>query len=147
VASFTWKPLDPDRQHYTVSISCRDGVFGEEWEVTRVNGILRTKLVIKHGPQWIQKNPTLDPVVFKCEDPQFVSTPLLSTRPTVKKGRAVHPDWKPNHLFQVPVAILDPNNNIQIVSAVKQADGSARTDFGCWDVLTKHFGNESPTHQ
>src|SRR5580704_4602958 len=35
--SFTWTPLDPNSQHYTASISCRDGVFTEKWEVTRVN--------------------------------------------------------------------------------------------------------------
>jgi hypothetical protein len=51
--SFPWSPLDPDRQHYTVSISCRDGVFVERWEVTRVNGVLRSTITIEHGPQWL----------------------------------------------------------------------------------------------
>jgi hypothetical protein len=80
IGGFQWTPLDPDRQHYTVSISCRDGVFVENWEVTRVNGVLRTKITIEHGPQWIEKNPKLDRVVFACTDPEFSSTPLASTQ-------------------------------------------------------------------
>ena len=50
---FNWTPLDPDRQHYSASISSRDGVFVENWEVTRVNGCLRSKVTIQRGPQWI----------------------------------------------------------------------------------------------
>ena len=147
VANFNWQPLDPDRQHYSASITCRDGVFSEEWEVTRVKGVLRTRIVIKHGPEWIERNPKLDPVVFQCEDPEFVSIPLLTARPTVKTGRAVNPGWKPNHLFQFPVAILDPNGNIQITAGVVQPDGSTRTDFGCWAFLTKHLGDEDSSQR
>lgn len=136
IGSFEWRPLDPDRQHYTVSINCRDGVFVERWEVTRVEGILRAKITIEHGPRWVEKNPTLERVVFKCEDPEFVSTPLATQIPN-RKLPEVHPGWKPNHRFEVPVAIIDPNGHIQIVSAVKLPDGSTASDFGCWNILQK----------
>ena len=144
ISSFTWTPLDPDRQHYTASISCRDGVFVEKWEVTRVNGVLRAKIVIEHGPQWIEKHPNLEHVVFKCEDPEFTSTPLLTAAPNLTPRKA-HPGWKPNHRFDVPVAIIDPNGHIQLMSGVKLPDGSTATDFGCWNILTKHFGDGPST--
>jgi hypothetical protein len=138
--SFIWNPLDPNRQHYTVSISCRDGVFVEKWEVTRVDGILRSAITIERGPQWVEKNPHVDPVVFRCSDPEFISTPLAAEVPKVAR-KAVHPGWKPNHRFEVPAAIIDPNGNIQVVAGVKLPDGSTVTDFGCWNILTKHFGD------
>jgi hypothetical protein len=144
--SFNWAPLDRDRQHYSVSISCRDGTFVEEWEVTRVNGVLRTKIVIEHGPEWVRKNPDADPVVFKCEDREFTGTPLLTAVPKVT-ARSVHPGWKANHGFDIPVAIIDPNGNVQTMSGVKQPDGTTRTDFGCWDLLNRHFGDASSTQQ
>ena len=140
--SFAWNPLNPDRQHYTVSISCRDGVFVEKWEVTRVDGILRSAITIERGPQWVEKNPNLDPVVFKCSDPEFISTPLATEVPKLAK-KAVHPGWKPNHRFEVPAAIIDPNGNVQVVSGIKLPDGSTLTDFGCWNILTKHFEDET----
>lgn len=127
--NFTWNPLDRDRQHYSVSISCRDGVFVERWEVTRVDGILRSKITIEHGPQWIQKNPNADPVVFKYSDPEFISTPLATEVPKLAK-KAVHPGWKPNHRFEVPVAIIDPNGNVQMMSGIQLPDGSEVTDLG-----------------
>ncbi|MFZ0333459.1 MAG: hypothetical protein WBL66_17545 [Candidatus Acidiferrales bacterium] len=139
--SFPWNPLDPDRQHYTVSISCRDGAFVEKWEVTRVNGVLRSRIAIEHGPQWVKKNPNVDPVVFQCSDPEFISTPLATELPKSTKGKVVHPGWKPSHRFEVPAAIIDPNRNVQIVSAIKLPDGSTLTDFGCWNILTRHFGD------
>lgn len=144
--NFKWSPVDPDHQHYTVSISCRDGVFVEKWEVTRVAGVLRAKVIIERGPAWIEKNPNLDPVVFRCEDPEFMSSPLLATTVTPQHAKKVHPGWKPNHVFAVPVAIIDPNGHVQIVAGVKQPDGTTRTDFGCWNILTKHFG-DAPSNQ
>ena len=141
IDSFQWTPIDPNSQHYTVSISCRDGVFVENWEVTRVDGVLRTKVKIEHGPQWVEKNPTLSPLVFACTEPGFVSTPLASVLPA-EKTRSVNPGWKPNHRFEFPVAIIDPNGSIQVMSGVKLPDGSQKTDFGCWNMLTKHFGDK-----
>jgi hypothetical protein len=138
---FSWNPLDPDRQHYTVSISCRDGVFVERWEVTRVDGILRSTITIARGPQWVEKNPNLDPVVFRCSDPELVSAPLANELPKSGKARVVHPGWKPKHRFEVPAAIIDPNGQIQVMSGVKLPDGSTLTDFGCWNILTRHFGD------
>lgn len=140
--SFTWNPLNPDRQHYSVSISCRDGVFEEKWEVTRVNGILRSAISIEHGAQWVEKNPNVDPVIFKCSDPEFVSAPLAAEIPKLPK-KIVHPGWKPNHRFEVPAAIIDPNGNVQVVSGIKLPDGNILKDFGCWNILTKHFGDET----
>jgi hypothetical protein len=119
-------------------------VFVEKWEVTRVNGVLRAKIVIEHGPQWIEKHPNLEHVVFKCEDPEFTSTPLLTAAPNLTPRKA-HPGWKPNHRFDVPVAIIDPNGHIQLMSGVKLPDGSTATDFGCWNILTKHFGDGPST--
>ncbi len=58
LGSFQWSPLDPDRQHYEVSISCRDGVFVEKWDVTRVDGVLRSRLSIESAvSEWIRRNP------------------------------------------------------------------------------------------
>lgn len=140
IGGFQWSPLDPDRQHYEVVINCRGGVFVEQWDVTRVCGLLKAKIVIRHGPQWIAKNPRLDPVVFACADPEFIDTPLASVPPAITRN-AVHPCWKPNHVFQVPAAIIDPNGHVQVMSGVKQPDGTTRTDFGCWNILTEHRGD------
>jgi hypothetical protein len=139
--NFTWTPLDPNSQHYTVSISCRDGVFVEKWDVSRVNGILRAKIVIEHGADWLKNHPDESPLVFKCEDPEFVSTALATAIPTQRSGVITHPGWKPNYPVEVPMAIIDPNGNVQVASGIKQPDGSTRTDFGCWNILTKHLGD------
>jgi hypothetical protein len=140
IGNFQWNPLDPDRQHYSVNITCRDGVFVEKWEVTRVNGVLRTKISIERGVQWIRRNPGLDPVVFRREDTEFASTPPATTLTKVS-SRKVHPGWKPHHRFVAPAAIIDSNHYVQIVCGVKLPDGSVSTDIGCWDILTKHFGD------
>lgn len=141
--SFKWHSLDPNSQHYTVSISCRDGVFEEKWEVTRVNGILRSSITVERGQQWIQKNPGLSPLVFRYEDPEFVRMALVAEMPKERKGKVVHPGWKPRYKFEVPVAIIDPNGNVQIVSGIKLPDGGAQTDFGSWNLLTKHLGDDT----
>ncbi|MGD1103761.1 MAG: toll/interleukin-1 receptor domain-containing protein [Terriglobia bacterium] len=140
IGNFQWIPLDPNRQHYTVNITCREGVLAEKWEVTRVNGVLRTRISIEHGVRWIQRNPGLDPVVFRREDAEFAETPL-ATEPPKASPRKVHPGWKPNHRFIAPAAIIDSNGYVQVMAGVATPDGSTRTDFGCWDILTKHFGD------
>ncbi|MGA9557926.1 MAG: hypothetical protein WBR11_13805 [Terriglobales bacterium] len=137
---FQWSPVDPNNQHYTVSISCRDGYFVEHWEVTRVDGVLRTKIAIEHGPQWVENNPMRSPIVFNCTQPGFLSTPLASALPNTAPP-PVNPGWKANHKFDFPVAILDPNGNVQVLAGVRLPDGSQKTDFGCWNMLTKHFGD------
>jgi hypothetical protein len=141
IGNFRWTPLDPDRQHYSASITCRDGVFHEDWEVTRVNGVLRTRISIEHGHHWKEKNPESDPVVFSCRDPEFVPTAVTSSEIPKTKLQPIHPGWKPNYRFEVPVAIIDPNSNVQVVAGVKLPDGSTKTDFGCWNLLTKHHGD------
>jgi pyrimidine deaminase RibD-like protein len=140
IDSFLWAPVDPDNQHYTITVSCRDGVFVENWEVTRVDGILRTRITIERGPQWVERHPTLNPVVFACTEPGFTSSPLASVLP--EKRVSVSRGWKPNHRFDFPVAIIDPNSNIQVMSGLKLPDGSLKTDFGCWNLLIKHFGDK-----
>jgi hypothetical protein len=140
--SFYWEPLDPDRQHYTMSISCRDGVFAGKWEITRVDGILRSAITIERGAQWVRQNPHRNPTIFECKDPEFMSVPLATAVPASRAGKSVHPGWKPNHKFEVPVAIVDPNGHAQVVSGVKQPDGSIKTDFGAWNILTEHFGDK-----
>ncbi len=138
--SFNWTPLDPDRQHYSVSTSSRDGVFVENWDVTRVKGHLCARITIERGPQWIEKNPHSDPLVFKFEDPEFTSVPRLTEVPQTSAAN-VHPGWKPNHRFEVPVVIIDSNGNLQVMAAVKAPDGSTINDFGTWNILTRHYGN------
>ena len=140
---FEWTPIDPNNQHYTVGINCRDGAFVEKWEVTRVNGVLRTKITIQHGPQWVEKNPTQNPILFTCTEPEFISSPLASAIPT-KTHHPVNPGWKPNHRFDFPVAIYDPNHHVQIMAGITLPDGSKKTDFGCWNLLLKHFGDSKP---
>ena len=140
VASFPWTPLDPNRQHYSVTISCRDGYFVENWEVTRIDDVLRAKVTIEHGPQWIQNHPNLSPVILHCQDQEFIPQPLLSEIPK-KHAKVVHPGWKPNYRVEIPMAIIDPNGHIQVASGVGTPDGGTRTDFGCWNLLTKHFGD------
>lgn len=138
--SFRWTPLDPDRQHYSISISCRAGIFEENWEVTRVNGVLRTKISIEHGPLWKEKNPDSETLVFSCSDPEFVPMPLLTEVPAAKLI-PVHPGWKPNHQFGLPAAIIDPNANIQL-AGMHLPDGSMSCGPGCWDRLLRHQGNK-----
>jgi hypothetical protein len=140
VGSFIWDPVNTNSQHYTVSISCRAGLFVEKWAITRVNGILRSQITIEHGAQWMKDNPTLEPTVFRYEDPEFIKTALATEMPKASIGKVVHPGWKPLHKFAVPSAILDPNGNIQVVVGVKLPDGSTKTDFGSWNILTRHFG-------
>lgn len=132
ILNFQWETLDPDHQHYTVSISCRDGVFVENWEVARVDGILRTSIRVEHGPEWVRANPKSDPLVFACADKEFLSSPLASAIPTVRP-QPVHPGWKPNYRFEFPVAIIDPNNNLQVMS-------SPKADCGCWNILANPHG-------
>ncbi len=48
---------------------------------------------------------------------------------------------EPNHTFEVPVAIIDSNGNLQVMAAVKAPDGSTISDFGCWNILTRHLGD------
>jgi hypothetical protein len=90
--------------------------------------------------KWIEKNTKLDPVVFACTDPEFSTAPLASTLP-VAKPQPINPGWKPNHRFEFPVAIIDPNGHVQVMSGVKLPGGSLKTDFGCWNILTRHFGD------
>jgi hypothetical protein len=142
LGSFKWNPVNPNSQHYTASIDCRDGYFVEKWQISRINGILRSSITIEHGSQWVTKNPGLDPIVFKYQDPEFMQTALATEMPKVQQGKVVHPGWKPSHRFEVPAAIIDPNGNMQVVGGVKLPDGSMQTDFGSWNILTKHFGDE-----
>jgi hypothetical protein len=142
IGSFVWNPLDPNSQHYTVSIDCRDGYFVEKWEVARVNGILRSAITIEHGARWVKKNPGKESVVFRYRDLEFVPTALATEMPKAQKGKVVHPGWKPSYRFAVPAAIIDPNGNVQVMSGVKLPDGSTLTDFGSWNILTKHFGDK-----
>ncbi|HMD77462.1 MAG TPA: hypothetical protein VKG86_08810 [Terracidiphilus sp.] len=140
---FPWNPLDPDRQHYTIQISCRDGLFEEKLEVARVNGVLRSIITIERGLQWVKKNPTLDPFVFRCEDPEFIRAPLATAIPKSNPGKVVHPGWKPTHRFEMPVAIIDPNGNLQ-VGGITLPDGTLSHGPGCWNILTQHFGDNPP---
>lgn len=139
--NFTWTPINPNSQHDTVSISCRDGVFEEKWEITRVDGALRSRITLARGSQWIKNNPSLEPVMFRYQDPEFIATALATEVPKLTTAKIVHPGWKPSHRFEVPAAIIDSNGNVQVLSGVKTPDGSTVTDFGSWNILTKHYGD------
>ena len=104
--------------------------------MTRVDGVLRTRISIEHGPLWREENPDLDPVVFSCSDPEFVPKPLLSEVPT-SQLEPVHPGWKPHHRFDLPAAIIDPNGNIQI-AGIRLTDGSLTHGSDCWNRLLRH---------
>lgn len=130
--TFDWKPLNPNQQHYTAEIICRSGQFHEEWNTTRINGFLRTKMILKQVIYRVNKNYFEQ--IFGCTDPEFSSAPLAETLPKVWPPHPVNPGWKPNHRFEFPVAILAPNNTIQVA-------GSGYSQ-GCWDLLTKHYGSE-----
>jgi hypothetical protein len=140
VDKFQWSPVDPNRQHYSASIVCRDGVFVETWEVTRVNGTLRTKITVERGPDWVKKHPRSNPIVFTCTDPEFMPASLAEKLPEPKP--LIHPGWKPKHVMEVPVAIIDPNRNVQFLAGVTLPDGSQNTEFGCWSLLTKKLGDK-----
>jgi hypothetical protein len=86
-----WNPLNPNSQHYTVTINCRDGVFEEKWKITRVDGVLRSRITIAHGPQWIKDNPGIEPTIFRYQDPEFVATALATELLKASTGKAVHP--------------------------------------------------------
>jgi len=131
--NFLWTPLDANHQHYSVEIICRDGRFHEEWEVTRIDGVLRTEIKIERptlGSSGIQNFEH----VFACTDPEFSGAPLASTMPNVNPQRPINPGWKPNHVFGLPVVILAPNNNFYVARA-------KNSHLGCWDVLTEHLGD------
>jgi hypothetical protein len=65
--------------------------------------------------------------------------------PPQTTAKEVHPGWKPNYRIEIPMAIIDSNGNVQVASGIKQPDGTTATDFGCWNILTKHFGDD-PLH-
>ena len=94
---------------------------------------------IEHGPHWKSKNPNSDPVLFACSDPEFVPTPLASEALGTKVP-VVHPGWKPNHRFELPAAIIDPNGNVQL-AGVELPDGTINKGSGCWNILTGHLGD------
>jgi len=124
---FQWNALDPNHQHYTIAMNCRDGVFSEKWDIVRVKGILRTAIKVERlfpsgvGPE---KKPEL---IYSCTDPEFIDEPAT---PIIKRKR-VNPGWKPHHLFWFPVAILDPNGNFELMVAKNP---------GCWKCLQEHCG-------
>jgi hypothetical protein len=134
---FYWSPIDPDNQHYSVGINCRDGEFQESWEVRRIDGLLRTSIRLSRVTQMgTGKTPKVD-TLFKCVDPQFSSSPVLAKLPKRRNRGNFNPGWKPNHLFEAPVMILDPNGNLQFMVG---AHGK-KIDLGCWALLQKHAGD------
>jgi hypothetical protein len=80
-------------------------------------------------------------LVFKLEDPEFISVPLLTEAPQMSAPRP-HPGWKPSHRFEIPVVIIDPNHNMQVLAAAKAPDGRTITDFGTWNILKRHYGDD-----
>lgn len=135
---FEWRPLDPNNQHYGVEIICRgsDGQFHEDWEVSRIDGSLRTSIKLGRPSPALKRNPDLPAVIFECTDTGFTNFPLLSTMPpNFDISAPINPGWKPHHRFEMPVVIIDPNNNTEVVGM------KGVSSLGCWDLLTKHFGN------
>lgn len=130
--SFNWDPIDPDNHHYLTYMACRGGGFTEEWDIERLNGVLRTSLVIKRDSNWENKNPYMNQEVFSCVDPQIHDDSQRITPIAHRSG--TFPGWRPNHA-QFPVLIISPNNSLW--SGASADNGS----LGCWDMLSKHFGD------
>ena len=103
--------------------------------------MLRSKIIIERGPDWVKTHPDESPLVFKYEDPEFIISALATAMPSQRSGVVTHRGWKPNYSFEVPVGIIDSNGNVQIATGIKQPDGSTHTDWGSWNILTKHLGD------
>lgn len=129
--NFRWAPLDINQQHYGASITTRSGDFSEKWDVTRVNGILRTRITVD---QMVPKPGQSAGYVrvFGCSDPAFVAAPLASKLPMVWPPPLINPGWKPNHTFEVPTVIIDPNGNLEFLS-IRSGN---KTGLGCWSFLS-----------
>lgn len=133
--NFRWMPLDANRQHYSASITTRSGDFSEDWEVTRVEGILRTKLIVNQLVQKQGQSPKYEQV-FECSDQGFVAAPLVSKMPKVWPPPRINPGWKPNHTFDFPTLIIDPNGNIEALTMHSRNN----MRLSCWSLLTTHSG-------
>jgi hypothetical protein len=117
--NFTWNPVNPDRQHYTIAITCRNGEFEEDWQIARINDVLLTKIkVMRNIPPWAWP----DRIVFECSDEKFYSAkPIFS--------RLLH------RYVKFPVIILDPNKNLEVMTQTPE------TPDNCWKFLVGHFGD------
>jgi hypothetical protein len=124
-AKFEWSPLDPNHQHYDVEIVCRNGQFSEDWEVVRVRGFLRTKIKIE---RFFQSEQRSEPV-YSCADPSLESGE--SEVDPKKRFPKINPGWTPNRIAIFPVAIVDPNQNVEVLTVGKP---------GCWKCLQEHCG-------
>jgi hypothetical protein len=49
--------------------------------------------------------------------------------------------WKLKHRFEVRAATIDLADNVQVIFGIKPPDGSVLTDFGSWNILARHFGD------
>lgn len=137
--NFDWTPLNRDGQHYTVSILCRgdDAQFAEEWEINRINGLLRTNITVTRTALALERHPERQREVFSCIDPKFSSAPLVSKMPDTWPPKPVNLGYKRNHNFYVPTIILDPNDNLELVM-VKDIPL-----FGCWGILKVNYDQHS----
>ena len=129
--SFNWDPIDPDNHHYRADINCRDGNFHEEWDVERLNGRLRTSVIIDADDEWLAQHPDTDRRLFTCADPQFSKDFLPIT--SIPHRTGVYPGWQANHLYRPPVLIIAPDNSLRSMGI--------SNGMGCWDILNKHFGD------
>ena len=128
---FRWSPLAPDSQHYQVNVTCRGKQFQEKWEVTRVDKILLTRITLEE----VTFNPSeKHKRIYECVDKNFYETPLLEDKPQKPLAAPADPRWKPNHAFELPVAIIGMNSNIYVAN-------SARSKAGCWNALYRHLGD------
>jgi hypothetical protein len=125
--NFKWSSIDPNKQHYHVEITCPNGAYDEDWEIKRIQGQLRTKITIDKVSPWEGQKPES---IYSCIDP-------VSARPGepiefVPQDRypKVNTNWKPNHAYEFPVAIIanenDPNSHVFIMHAEHP---------GCWVCL------------
>jgi hypothetical protein len=138
IFGFKWVPINPDQQHYQLEIICRDGEFAEAWEVTRVNGVLRTHIDIERSSAWVDRHPEFERLVFICTDPDFVMSPQaeLTNTDIYREVPKIDPGWKPSHIFIPPVEVLADDNNYHALKI-------QTINVGCWDILYRHLGDVS----
>jgi hypothetical protein len=125
---FAWKPVDLNQQHYVVEISCPDIAYKEDWEVGRVQGLLRTRITLTKVFLWDAPEP-----IYSCTD--RVSSYSTDPVKLQDKYTTVNPDWKPNHTFEFPTIIIPSRNNPgQFAYSVTVKNP------GCWECLQWQCG-------
>jgi hypothetical protein len=131
-ASFNWDPLDPDKQHYRAVITCHGIAAMEDWQIKRLNGVLRTSLRVEAESRWLERHPEANKLLFDCTDSQYFDKDQYFTQIPHRTG--VFPGYgKRGHVYQAPLLIIAGPNKLWSLAL--------NHSIGCWDLLNKHFGD------